>query len=86
MGVPRDNRDPWVRLKDIEDRLDKVRGDLARVGLDPSGNSIFLADNETGILKPRLAATMTTPSQNITITSATYVEAFTVAGRRQNAT
>jgi len=84
MGVPRDNRDPWVRLKDLEDLVDKLRGDLARVGLDPAGNAVFVADAAAGIYRPRLAATITTPGQNTTITSGTYVEAFTVAGRRQN--
>lgn len=86
MGVPPDDRDPATRLKNLEDAVARLRGDLARVGFDPDGNPIFVADEETGILRPRLAATTTTPGQNTTITSASFVEGFTVAGRRQNAT
>lgn len=85
MGVPRDTRSIGDRIKNLEDLVDKLSGDLARVGLDPEGNPVFVADTETGIYRPRLAATTTTPGQNTTITSGTYVEAFTVAGRRQNA-
>lgn len=86
MGVPPDTRDQATRLKNLEDALDRLRGDLARVGLDPEGNPVFVAADDTGIYRPRLAATATTPGQVTTITSGTYVEAFTVAGRRQNAT
>lgn len=86
MGVPRDTRSIGDRIKNLEDLVDKLGGDLARVGLDPNGNPVFVADTETGIYRPRLAATTTTPGQSTTITSGTYVEGFTVAGRRQNST
>lgn len=86
MGVPRDTRSLPDRVKNLEDLADRLSGDIARAGFDPDGNPVFVADTEAGIYRPRLAATLTTPGQNTTITSGTYVEAFTVAGRRQNAT
>lgn len=95
MGVPLDNRSIAQRMKALESDMAKLRAQLATFGGDPDdqihdalGNLIFGADIDagSGILKPRLSATSTTPGNSTTITSASWVEAFTLAGRRQNAT
>ncbi|HEY2086240.1 MAG TPA: hypothetical protein VGH54_09475 [Mycobacterium sp.] len=95
MGVPLDNRTIAQRLKALESDMARLRALLATSGGDPStqlhdplGNLIFGADIDagSGILKPRLSATPTSPGAATTVTSASWVEAFTLAGRRQNAT
>lgn len=94
MGVPLDDRGFRERFKKIETDLARLRSDIAGASSDPDdqihdplGNLIFGADLDagSGILKPRLSSTLTTPGMAVTVTSATYVEAFTIAGRRQNA-
>jgi hypothetical protein len=95
MGVPLDNRSIAQRLKNLESDLARLRQALATFGGDPDdqihdplGNLIFGSDVDagSGILKPRLSSSLTTPGLTTTITSTTWVEAFTLAGRRQNAT
>lgn len=95
MGVPLDNRTIAQRLKALEGDMARLRAQIATFGGDPDdqihdalGNLIFGADIDagSGILRPRLSATPTSPSSGSTITSSTWVEAFTLAGRRQNAT
>lgn len=95
MGVPLDNRTIAQRLKTLETGLANLRATIATFGgnpddqiHDPLGNLIFGADIDagSGILKPRLSSSLTAPSLTTTITSTTWVEAFTLAGRRQNAT
>lgn len=94
MGVPPDTRSIGQRLKDLEAAMARLRTDISNVTFDPDdqihdplGNLIFAADLAagSGILKPRLSATMSTPGFGTTVTSSAYVEAFSVAGRRQNA-
>jgi hypothetical protein len=95
MAVPRDKRDIGQRLKALEAAIARLRSDFAASGGEPSdqihdplGNLIFGADIDagSGILKPRLSSTITTPGLSTTITATTWTEAFTLAGRRQNAT
>lgn len=94
MAVPRADAKMWERVKDLEDGLRRLRADLVGGGvdpddriLDPLGNVVVEVDLTAGqgLLRPRLSATITAPSAATTVTSATYVEAFTVAGRWQNA-
>lgn len=94
MAVPRQDGTIGQRLKILEEEIRVLRG-LIGAGsgdtngpiVDAQGNVIFSSDLDAGqgILKPRLGATITTPNLGTTITSATWVEAFSVAGRRQNA-
>jgi hypothetical protein len=95
MGVPVDNRSIAQSIKALETALARLRGEIASFGgnpddqiHDPLGNVIFAADIDagSGILKPRLGFTISTPSQATAVTATSWVEAFTVAGYRQNAT
>jgi hypothetical protein len=93
VAVPRDDNTIAARLKIVEEKLRRlgVGADFAtdpddRI-FDPQGELIFGADLDAGqgTLRPRLSATISTPALVVAVTSATWVEGFTVAGRQQNA-
>jgi hypothetical protein len=94
MAVPRADAKMWERVKKLEEDLGRLRADLVGGGVDPDdqihdplGNLLVGADLDAGqgLKKPRLSFTITSPAAATVITSATYVEAFSIAGRRQNA-
>lgn len=94
MPIPRQDATIGQRLKQLEDELARLRGVMADGGsdaddqiTDPLGNLLFGADLDAGqgILKPRMGATITSPAAATVVTSTSWVEAFSIAGRRQNA-
>lgn len=94
MAIPRDDQGFAARFRAIEEQIRRLRSDIASQSTDPDdqihdplGNLIFGADLDagSGILRPRLSATIVMPGLATTITATDWVEAFTLAGRRQNA-
>lgn len=94
MAVPRADISLGQRLKQLEEDLRRLRSDIAGASsdpddkiVDPLGNEVVAVDLDDGqgLLKPRLSFTITTPNTGATITSTTWVEAFSIVGRRQNA-
>lgn len=93
-AIPRADAGYAARLKKLEEDLRRLRSDITSAGTDPDdkitdplGNEVVAVDLDDGqgLLKPRLSFTITTPNTGATITSASFVEAFSVVGRRQNA-
>lgn len=94
MAIPRADTTPAQRFKALEDEIRRLRSEISGASTDPDdqiydplGNLLVGADLDAGqgLLRPRLASTITTPNSTVTITSATWAEAFSIAGRRQNA-
>lgn len=94
MGIPRADVSVGERLKALEAELLRLRASIASTGIDPDDKIIDPLDHVVvevdlaagqGLLKPRLSATITGPNTGATVTSTTWVEAFSVAGRWQNA-
>lgn len=94
MAVPRADATIAQRLKRLEEELRRVRSEIAGASSDPDdkitdplGNEVVAVDLDDGqgMKKPRLSFTITTPNTGVTVTSTTWVEAFSVVGRRQNA-
>lgn len=87
-AIPRDDDGTHAaRIKKLEEQLSALsRRDVTLV--DDNGGILLAAADAVGdgLTRPRLAATVTTPGMATAVTATTWVEAFTVAGRRQNAT
>ncbi|MFC0622961.1 hypothetical protein [Kribbella deserti] len=92
MGVPTSDNSPMGRIKALEQQVKRLllqfpdQFDPDDQVHDAQGNLVMGSDIDAGVglLRPRLAWSTSTPASATVVTSTTWVEAYTVTGRRQN--